>query len=75
MHIYEDTLGQGLSIQEFIVECQERTYTLTGEQLTELVASIYSPSLYRQYFGVIGIRKLLATGEIYPDFLSLRIIA
>ncbi len=65
LHIQEnDTLGEGLSIQEFISECQEKTFTLTADQISELVASIYSPSLYRQYFGVIGIRKLLSIGEI-----------
>jgi len=69
-HLQEDTLGQGFLIQEFIAECQERTYTL--EQINELVHSLSSPSLYRQHFGVIGTRKLLTIG-IFGD-ISLLIV-
>jgi len=67
--IQEDTFGQGIPMQEFIADCQKKSYT--SEQLSELVTSLNSSNLYRQHYGVIGIRKLISNGNYLSYWISL----
>ena len=57
----EDEFGQGVPFEDFIADCQKRTFTL--EQLSELILYLNLPGSYGQHFAVIGIRKLLCDGK------------
>jgi len=62
----EDKFGEGLDLQDKIKEWTEQEYEI--EQLDEIINALNSNNLFKQHFGVIGLRKLLSDGCIFPIF-------
>lgn len=51
------------ALKAFIEDCLKSVYTM--EEFPGVVEAVASKDKFQQYYGVIGLRKILSTGEHY----------